>query len=138
MWSPVLKGGANNTAMHGRSIVPCPPARIQRKIRDDSIRSVRMAFKSTRHEALFEAVLGHLRDLGYRDELIQKNYAFIDWFQPDNPVQRTIPAAAFSQTPYSYDSACIAVVLSNGKSGRPLIVENRALGGGTVCFRSHR
>ena len=86
-----------------------------------------MAFKSTRQEAIFGAVLKNLGELGYKDELLQKDYAFVDWFQPNNPV-RTIPAAAFSQTPHSYDSACIAVVLSNGKCGRPLIVENRALG----------
>ena len=54
-------------------------------------------FKSAGQEALFEAVLRNLQRLGYRDELLQKDYAFVDWFEANNP-ERIVPAAAFGQT----------------------------------------
>jgi hypothetical protein len=84
-------------------------------------------FKSTQQETLFDGVLRNLRQLGYRDELLKTEYTFVDWFEPNNP-ERVVPAAAFGQTPQSYDSACFAVVLSNGKCGASLIAECRALG----------
>src|ERR1017187_5686058 len=84
-------------------------------------------FKSTQQETLFDGVLRNLRQLGYRDELLKTEYTFVDWFEPNNP-ERVVPAAAFGQTPQSYDSACFAVVLSNGKCGLPLIGQCRALG----------
>jgi len=84
-------------------------------------------FKSSQQETLFVAVLSNLQRLGYRDELLKTDYAFIDWFQPDNP-ERVVPAAAFGQTPQSYDSACFAVLLSNGKFGPELVADCRALG----------
>jgi hypothetical protein len=86
-----------------------------------------LQFKSAQQEALFNAVLRNLQLLGYRDELLQTDYTFVDWFETDNP-ERVVPAAAFGQTPQSYDSACFAVLLSNGKCGPPLIGECRALG----------
>jgi hypothetical protein len=84
-------------------------------------------FKSDQQAVLFNAVLRNLRGLGYRNELLQTDYTFVDWFEPDNP-ERVIPAAAFGQTPQSYDSACFAIVLSNGSCGLPLIGQCRALG----------
>lgn len=84
-------------------------------------------FKSTQQEALFEAVLRNLRRLGYTDELLKTEYTFLDWFQPENP-NRVLPAAAFGQSPQSYDSACFAVLLSNGQLGAPLVAQSRALG----------
>ena len=84
-------------------------------------------FKSDRQEKLFDAVVANLRQLGYEGELLKKHYSFIDWFRPDAP-ERVVPAAAFGQTPQSYDSACFAVVLSNGKCGEQLIYDTRALG----------
>jgi len=84
-------------------------------------------FQSAQQEALFKAVLHNLQRLGYRDELLQKDYPFVDWFEHGNP-ERVAPAAAFGQTPQSYDSACFAVLLSNGDSGLPLIGRCRALG----------
>jgi type I restriction-modification system DNA methylase subunit len=84
-------------------------------------------FKSAQQETLFKAVLRNLQRLGFRDELLQQDYTFIDWFEPDNP-ERVVPAAAFGQTPQSYDSACFAVLLSNGNFGPPLVGECRALG----------
>lgn len=84
-------------------------------------------FKSDQQAVLFNAVLRNLQNLGYRDELLQTEYAFVDWFEPDNP-ERVVPAAAFGQTPQSYDSACFAIVLSNGSCGFPLVGQCRALG----------
>src|SRR5439155_14537386 len=45
----------------------------------------------------------------------------------DNAV-RTAPAAAFDSTPHSYASAYFAVLLPNGRSGRDLVADYRALG----------
>jgi hypothetical protein len=84
-------------------------------------------FKSGRQETLFNAVLSNLQQLGYRGELLKTDYAFVDWFQPDRP-ERVVPAAAFGQTPQAYDSACFAVLLSNGKFGPELVADCRALG----------
>ena len=84
-------------------------------------------FKSDQQAALFNAVLRNLQSLGYRDELLQTDYTFVDWFEPNNP-ERVVPAAAFGQTPQSYDSACFAIVLSNGSCGLPLVGQCRALG----------
>src|SRR4051812_38520473 len=86
-----------------------------------------MDLRSADQQRLFETVLQKLTNLGYRDELVQKDWTFVDWFQPHNPT-RTIPAAAFGQTPRSYDSACFAVLLSNGKVGSELVADARALG----------
>jgi hypothetical protein len=84
-------------------------------------------FKSDQQAVLFNAILRNLQSLGYRDELLQRDYTFVDWFEPNNP-ERMVPAAAFGQTPQSYDSACFAVVLSNGSCGLPLVGQCRALG----------
>jgi hypothetical protein len=84
-------------------------------------------FKSDQQAVLFNAILRNLQSLGYRDELLQRDYTFVDWFEPNNP-ERVVPAAAFGQTPLSYDSACFAIVLSNGSCGLPLVGQCRALG----------
>lgn len=84
-------------------------------------------FRSAHQEALFNGVLANLQRLGYQGELLQTEYRFLDWFKPDNP-NRVVPAAAFGQTPQSYDSACFGVLLSNGQFGAHLIAESRALG----------
>src|ERR1700733_4687645 len=89
--------------------------------------AMNLHFKSAQQEALFGGVLRNLQRLGYRDELLQTESSFLDWFQPDNP-SRVVPAAAFGQSPQSYDSACFAVLLSNGQSGSPLVSQSRALG----------
>ena len=39
-----------------------------------------------------------------------------------------IPAAAFGRIPQSYDSACFAILIANGKSGADLVNDCRALG----------
>ncbi len=75
------------------------------------------AFTSERQKQLYHAVLSHLRGIGYTRELLQEDYQFNDWFVTGCP-SRSIPAAAFAQTPFSYDTACFGVFLSaNGTSG---------------------
>lgn len=84
-------------------------------------------FTSEQHQRLFQEVLRQLEALGYRGELLARPYEFPDWFQEGNPI-RVAPAAAFGRTPQSYDSACFAVLLSNGRSGAELLTDYRALG----------
>jgi type I restriction-modification system DNA methylase subunit len=82
---------------------------------------------SSRQQKLFEATLAQVRSLGYQGDLLQRNYSFGDWFASETPL-REAPAAAFGRTPVAYDSACLALLLSNGKSGKDLVVDYRALG----------
>jgi len=76
---------------------------------------------------LFTKVVERLAKIGYNDDLLHKAYTFEDIFADDNP-ERRVDAAAFGQTPTGYDSACIAVVIGNGKTGPDLIRDYRALG----------
>jgi len=82
---------------------------------------------ATNQAELFEAVISALGGIGYAEGLIESNYAFADNFVQDNPTV-VVPAVAFGQFPSGYDSACFAVVRSNGKSGPELIRDYRALG----------
>jgi len=72
-------------------------------------------------------VVMRLRGLGYSNSLLQEDYAFPDWFTEANE-ERQLLAAAFGQTPISYDSALIGVALANGLSGHSLVNSLRALG----------
>lgn len=72
-------------------------------------------------------IAGRLDKLGYSGELLQRNYELSDWFERARPA-RTVPLAAFGQTPPSYDTACLAVVLADGYRGADLIRDYRALG----------
>jgi len=73
------------------------------------------------------AVVAGLRSLGYVGPLLEVDYKFTDWFSPQ-PAQWSVAAAAFGQTPVSYDSACIGVVCTNGLGRAPLVDKCRALG----------
>src|SRR4051812_42568984 len=84
-------------------------------------------FQSPTQERLFEAVVSQLESIGYRGDLLQRSYKFDDWFLPEAP-EREAAVAAFGQTPSAYDSACFAVVPTNGKAGADLVNEYRALG----------
>ena len=75
----------------------------------------------------FEAVLAGLRRIGYGKDLLLQEYPLRDWFDPGQPSRR-VDAAAFGQTPVSYDNACFAVLKANGMSGPELISQYRALG----------
>lgn len=78
-------------------------------------------------EKSFEAVLAGLQSLDYRSALLKEDYNFADWFT-QKKTERTIPAAAFGQTPTSYESALIGVAISNGYREQELINQYRALG----------
>lgn len=81
---------------------------------------------STKTE-LFSELLAALNDVGYSDDLLQRDYRFRNYFDPHVGTS-SVPAAAFGQTPTGYDSACFAVVIANHKSGIELIHDCRALG----------
>jgi hypothetical protein len=77
--------------------------------------------------AAYEQVVAGLRKIGFRDALLEENYGFGDWFS-SNLEQRIIPAAAFGQTPISYDSALIGIACANGRREQALVNQYRALG----------
>ena len=72
-----------------------------------------------------EIVTG-LRSIGYNGPLLEEDYKFPDWFSGGD--EWRVDAAAFGQTPASYDSACIGVVQSNQLREKPLIDRCRSLG----------
>jgi len=84
-------------------------------------------FTNSEQQRLFARVVSQVRAIGYESEYLVRDYAFKDWFVQGTP-ERRVPLAAFGRTPFSYDSACLAVVVSNGKSGRALVTDFRALG----------
>ncbi|MGA2991133.1 MAG: N-6 DNA methylase [Candidatus Korobacteraceae bacterium] len=71
-------------------------------------------------------VIEGLRRIGYHGALLEKDYKFPDWFSGGH--EWSVAAAAFGQTPISYDSACIGVVESNGLREQSLINKCRSLG----------
>ena len=86
-----------------------------------------ISFKSQTQRGMYDAVLRGLNALGYCGDLLIEDYQFGDWFAHSVP-ERTIPAAAFGQTPVSSDSACFGVAIANGLSRSHLISQYRALG----------
>jgi type I restriction-modification system DNA methylase subunit len=84
-------------------------------------------FQNERHERAYHAVLKCLRGIGYTRHLIQEGYEFNDWFAANAPKRQV--CAAFGQTPFSYDSACFAVLPTLSHNQTSDIVTNyRALG----------
>jgi hypothetical protein len=79
------------------------------------------------NEIPFEEVIAGLRGIGYNETLLEKDYEFTDYFTPQRE-DRRIQAAAFGQTPTSYDSACIGIALTNGFREEKLVNQFRALG----------
>lgn len=71
-------------------------------------------------------VIAGLRSIGYHGALLEEDYRFPDWFSRGN--EWGVEAAAFGQTPVSYDSACIGVVQSNRLQRQSLVNKCRALG----------
>ena len=71
-------------------------------------------------------VVAGLRSIGYNGALLEEDYKFPDWFS--NGAEWAVSAAAFGQTPISYDSACIGVVQANGLQRQSLVNKCRALG----------
>jgi len=84
-------------------------------------------FANPEQQKVFTRVVSEIGAIGYRPEYLVHDYGFKDWFVQGTP-ERRIPLAAFGRRPFSYNSACLAVVVSNGKSGRDLITDFRALG----------
>jgi hypothetical protein len=72
-------------------------------------------------------VIAGLRNIGYNGSLLEEGYKFPDWFSPQRD-EWSVAAAAFGQTPISYDSACMGVVQANGLRSQQLINKCRALG----------
>jgi len=71
-------------------------------------------------------VIAGLERIGYRGSLLERSYSFPDWFS--NQQIRTLEAAAFGQTPASYESACIGVARANGLREHALANAYRAFG----------
>lgn len=65
-----------------------------------------------------------LRDIGYVDGLLHRDYEFADFLAPSYPVLR-VPLAAFAQDPPSYRNACLGVILGEDELE---ILNYRALG----------
>ncbi|HKB90246.1 MAG TPA: N-6 DNA methylase [Opitutaceae bacterium] len=83
------------------------------------------AFPTT-SEPILTALVAGLEQLGYRGPRLERNYSFPDWFAGQKI--RTLRAAAFAQTPVSYETACIGVAEANGLRGLPLINSLRGFG----------
>ena len=75
----------------------------------------------------FDQVMVGLGQLGYSQGYVRRNYEFEDWFDPGTP-KRSVDAVAFAQKPFAYDTACFAVVASNGTEGPERMRQIRALG----------
>jgi hypothetical protein len=73
----------------------------------------------------YRDIIAGLRGLSYRGSLIEEDYSFTDWF---SSTKFEVKAAAFAQTPVSYESACIGVIRSNGVAGVAEIDKCRSLG----------
>lgn len=86
-----------------------------------------VAFQSAAQHELFEATVKGLRDIGYRNRLLERDYGFFDYFADS---ERTVPLAAFGQSPPSYKTACFGVLLSSGGDleGAHLVTAHRSLG----------
>jgi len=84
-------------------------------------------FTNPKQQKLFTRVISEIGAIGYQPEYLAHDYSFKDWFVQGTP-ERRVPLAAFGRRPFSYDSACLAVVVSDGKSGRDLVMDFRALG----------
>ncbi len=75
----------------------------------------------------FSQVSQGLQELGFLDELLQHDYQFADILGERYTV-KTIPLAAFTHTPASYQTAVFGIVLANGSSGPGLVSQYKSLG----------
>ncbi|MBX9847984.1 MAG: SAM-dependent methyltransferase, partial [Rhodocyclaceae bacterium] len=71
-------------------------------------------------------LIAGLERLGYRGPRLERNYSFPDWFSGQKV--RTLAAAAFAQTPTSYETACIGVAEANGLREAALVNGFRGFG----------
>ena len=84
----------------------------------------------------YAEVIAGLRDIGYNGALLEENYKFRDYFTSQRQ-ERQIAAAAFGQTPVSYDSACIGVARADGFREQALVNGFRALGAPVLLERGN-
>ncbi len=84
-------------------------------------------FTDLEQKRLFTRVVSEVGAIGYEPEYLVSDYAFTDLFVQGTP-ERRVPVAVFGRKPCSYNSACLAVIVSNGKSGADLVTDFRALG----------
>lgn len=75
----------------------------------------------------YTEVIAGLGRIGYTGRLLEENYKFTDYFHAQRQ-ERHIEAAAFGQTPTSYESACIGIAVANGLQRQDLVNNLRALG----------
>lgn len=85
-----------------------------------------MILSTTGSEEILAKLVAGLEQLGYRGPRLERNYSFPDWFSEQKI--RTLRAAAFAQTPVSYETACIGVAQANGLRGMALVNSLRAFG----------
>jgi hypothetical protein len=79
------------------------------------------------NEQPYEELVAGLQRIGYTGKRLERNYRFTDYFDPQRH-PREVAAAAFGQTPISYDSACIGIAIANGLREQALVNSLRALG----------
>jgi hypothetical protein len=77
-------------------------------------------------EPILATLITGLEQIGYRGPCLERNYSFPDWFAGQKI--RTLCAAAFAQTPVSYETACIGVAEANGLREMRLVNNFRAFG----------
>jgi N-6 DNA Methylase len=77
-------------------------------------------------EPMLATLIASHERLGYRGPRLERNYSFPDWFSAQKI--RTLAAAAFAQTPVSYETACIGVAESNGLREAALVNGFRGFG----------
>ncbi len=72
-------------------------------------------------------ILQEIAKTGYSADAVVQNYTFADVLA-DPSAERRVDLAAFTQTPPSYRNAALGVVTSDGRDGRSVVSEHRALG----------
>jgi hypothetical protein len=76
---------------------------------------------------LIDIIDAETQKLGYRTDAIRRNYSYSDvWSTPTST--RSVPFAAFTQTPPSYRSAAFAVIEAPESEAAVSVREHRALG----------
>lgn len=85
-----------------------------------------MTSAPTGPEPILATLIAGLEQLGYSGPRLERNYSFPDWFAGQQI--RTLSAAAFAQTPVSYETACIGIAQANGLRELPLVNSLRAFG----------
>ncbi len=87
---------------------------------------------SCNHSIMADKIISQIENafirIGYRQNLIQKDYKYVDLFSPDMPV-RTVGCAIFGQEPFDYRSACFGIQMAELNRSTDIIVnELKAFG----------